>query len=48
MILACAQEGLTTHLVTGNTKHFPFKKYKGIKILTPKEFLDLLKKQKTI
>lgn len=42
MVLACAEEGLATHLVTGNTKDFPFKQYKGIQILTPKEFLDLL------
>ena len=42
MVLACAEEGLATHLVTGNTKHFPFKEYKGIKIVTPREFLDLL------
>lgn len=42
MVLACAQEGQTTHLVTGNTKDFPFKEYKGIKIITPREFLVLL------
>jgi len=23
MVLACAEEGLATHLVTGNKKHFP-------------------------
>ncbi|MEK7517600.1 MAG: putative toxin-antitoxin system toxin component, PIN family [Patescibacteria group bacterium] len=43
MILACAEEGIATHLVTGNTKDFPFKEYKGIQIVTPKEFLDILK-----
>ena len=42
MVLACAEEGTATHLVTGNTKDFPFKEYKEIQILTPKEFLDLL------
>lgn len=42
MVLACAEEGIATHLVTGNTKHFPFKEYKGIQIVTPRAFLDLL------
>lgn len=42
IVLACAKEGLATHLVTGNTKDFPFKEYKGIQIVTPKEFLKLL------
>lgn len=44
MVLACAQEGMATHLVTGNKKHFPFSDYKGIKILSPREFLSLLQK----
>lgn len=44
MVLACAEEGLATHLVTGNRKDFPFAQYKGIQISTPKEFLTLLKK----
>lgn len=43
MVLACAEEGLATHLVTRNTKDFPFKEYKGIRIVTPKEFLEILK-----
>lgn len=42
MVLACAEEGLAKHLVTGNSKDFPFKDYKGIKIMTPKEFLEIL------
>ena len=42
MVLACAEEGIATHLVTGNTKDFPFKEYKGIQVVTPREFLDLL------
>lgn len=42
MILACAKEGMATHLVTGNKKHFPFKVYKGIQIVSPREFLSLL------
>lgn len=48
MVLACAEEGMATHLVTGNTKHFPHKEYKGIQIVTPREFLDLLLPDETI
>ena len=44
MVLACAEEGLATHLVTGNRKHFPFTDYKGIKIVSPREFLTALEK----
>ncbi len=42
LVLACAEEGMATHLVTGNKKHFPFTTYKGIQIISPKEFLSLL------
>ena len=42
MVLACAEEGAATHLVTGNGKDFPFTDYKGIQILTPREFLTIL------
>lgn len=41
MVLACAEEGMATHIVTGNKKHFP-REYKGIKIVSPKDFLSLL------
>lgn len=44
MVLACAKEGMATHLVTGNTKHFPSEEYQGIKIVTPRQFLSLLTK----
>lgn len=44
MVLACAEEGMATHLVTGNKKHFPFTEYKGIQIVSPREFLSLLEK----
>lgn len=44
MVLACAEEGVATHLVTGNKKHFPFKEYKGIKVVSPREFLSLMGK----
>lgn len=45
MVLACAEEGLATHLVTGNKKHFPFTDYKRIKIVSPREFLTLLEEE---
>lgn len=44
MVLACAEEGMATHLVTGNNKDFPFTDYKDTHILTPREFLNLLTK----
>lgn len=44
MVLACAEEGMATHLVTGNSKDFPFSEYMNIQILTPREFLNLLEK----
>lgn len=44
MILACAEEGMATHVVTGNTRDFSFKEYKGINIVTPREFLSILEK----
>lgn len=43
MVLACAEEGMATHLVTGNKKHFPFADYKGIQIVSPREFLEVLR-----
>lgn len=44
IVLACADEGMATHLVTGNAKHFPSANYKSIKIVSPREFLSLLEK----
>mgnify|MGYP001607983470 CR=1 FL=1 len=44
MVLATAKEGMATHLVTGNKKHFPFAAYENIQITSPAEFLKLLTK----
>lgn len=42
-VLECAIEGNTQYIVTGDTKHLqPLKKYKGIKILSPAQFLGIL------
>ena len=38
-ILECALEANAKYVITGNTRHFPFSQFKGIKILTPREQL---------
>ena len=41
-ILECAVEGDAEYIVTGDKKHLlPLKEYRGIKIVQPKEFLEL-------
>ncbi|MCK4385557.1 MAG: putative toxin-antitoxin system toxin component, PIN family [candidate division Zixibacteria bacterium] len=42
--LACAQEGQADYIVTGDKHLLKEGKYKGTKIITPKEFLDILRK----
>lgn len=42
MVLAAALEGQAACLVTGNTKHFPFEEYQGVKIVKPQEFVTIL------
>jgi putative PIN family toxin of toxin-antitoxin system len=42
-VLECAADGKANFIVTGDTKHIlPLKEYKGIKILSPSEFIKLL------
>jgi predicted nucleic acid-binding protein len=41
--LEVALSGGTKAIVTGNKRHFPRKEYEGIKILSPAEFLEVLK-----
>lgn len=45
MVLAAAIEGQAAYLVTGNTKHFPFEEYQGVKIVKPQEFIATLNNQ---
>lgn len=45
MVLATALEGQATHLVTGNTKHFPSEEYQDVKIVKPQEFIAILNNQ---
>ena len=40
-----ALSGGAKALVTGNKRHFPRKEYDGVKILSPAEFLEVLKKK---
>lgn len=40
--LECALESNADYMVTGNTRHFPFKKFHDTQVITPKDFIDLL------
>lgn len=42
--LECALEGKAGFLITGNTKHFPARKFKKTLIVSPAEFLNYLAK----
>lgn len=42
--LECALEGNASFLVTENRKHFPFTRFRGVKILSPSEFLSFFEK----
>lgn len=39
--LECAVEANASHLVTGNTRHFPYQ-FRTIRVVTPREFFALL------
>ena len=39
-ILECAIKGKADFIITGNKRHFPFEEFKGIKIVTPREFIN--------
>ncbi len=41
--LACALQGKADFLITGNKKHFPLSLCRPAKIVSPSEFLELLK-----
>lgn len=43
-LLECAVAAQAAFLVTGNTKHFEsLKSFQGVQIVTPRQFLDLLR-----
>ena len=39
-ILECAIKAKADFIITGNKRHFPFEEFKGIKIVTPREFIN--------
>lgn len=39
-ILECAKEAGADFIITGNKKHFPFKEFRGVKIVSPREFIE--------
>ncbi|MGH7902195.1 MAG: putative toxin-antitoxin system toxin component, PIN family [Thermodesulfobacteriota bacterium] len=41
--LECALAGKVNYLVTGNARHFPSQAYKGIQIISPREFWEMYK-----
>jgi putative PIN family toxin of toxin-antitoxin system len=41
-LLECALESEADYLITGNTRHFPFKKIQETQIISPRDFIDLL------
>jgi len=46
-VLECALKGQATHLVTGDTKHLlPLKRFEGIEIVSPAEFLQIIQREK--
>jgi putative PIN family toxin of toxin-antitoxin system len=40
--LECALEARADFFITGNTKHFPFKKFGQTQIVTPQNFLEIM------
>jgi uncharacterized protein len=40
--LECAQEAKADFLITGKTRHFPFKKFEKTRIVSPAEFLSVI------
>jgi len=42
--LECAEEAKADFLITGNTKHFPFRRFRRTHIVSPAEFLILVAK----
>ena len=42
--LECALESQADYLITGNTRHFPLKKFHDTRIINPRDFIDLIGK----
>ena len=48
IFLACALEGHADHVISGDAHQLEIKYYQGAQIVTPRQFLDLLKANTTI
>ena len=46
MYLITASKSKANYLITGNIKHFPNRKYEKIEVITPREFLEIIKTKK--
>lgn len=44
-ILECAVEGKVDYIVTGNIRHFPFKTFKKVHIVSPTQFWEIYKER---
>lgn len=40
--LECALEARADYLVTGNSRHFPFRRFRDTRIVSPREFLETI------
>jgi len=41
--LECALSGRADYFVTGNTRHFPFRTFRSVRIVSPREFWEIYK-----
>ncbi|MBI5653575.1 MAG: putative toxin-antitoxin system toxin component, PIN family [Chloroflexi bacterium] len=48
IVLACAVEGGADYLVSGNLHLLDLKQHRGVKIVTPAQFLEILKSTRSI
>ena len=44
-VLECALAAKADYLITGNKNHFTFSEFKGIKVLSPAEFTEVISKE---
>ena len=42
-VLECVFKARADFIITGNKRHFPFEEFKGIKIVTPREFINSIR-----
>lgn len=44
-VLECASAAKADYLITGNKNHFTFSEFKGIKVLNPAEFIEIISEE---